>query len=70
MHDHHHHDHEVPADVLLAHMVEHNENHLHELEHLAEHLTGAAAEQVSAAVATIREGNRQLAKALETLKEN
>ena len=67
MHDHHH---EVPADVLLAHMVEHNENHLHELEHLAEHLTGAPAEQVHTAVETIRQGNAQLAKALEMLKEN
>ena len=67
MHDHHH---EVTPDVLLAHMVEHNANHLHELEHLAEHLSGAAADQVNAAVETIRQGNAQLAKALEMLKEN
>lgn len=67
MHDHHH---EVTPDVLLAHMVEHNESHLQELEHVAEHLTGAAAEQVKTAVATFREGNRQLAAALKLLKEN
>ena len=67
MHDHHH---EVTPDVLLAHMVEHNKSHLHELEHVAEHLTGDAAQQVKTAVETIRQGNAQLARALELLKEN
>lgn len=67
MHDHHH---QVTPDALLAHMVEHNESHLHELEQVAEQLTGAPAQQVKTAIETIREGNRQLAAALKMLKEN
>ena len=54
-HDHHHHDHhhhhDVPVTVLLSHMAEHNHSHLHELEHVADHMEGEARAKVQEAVA-------------------
>ena len=65
----HEHKHEVTPEALLAHMIEHNENHTQELEHLASHMQGVAADKVMEAVATFRTGNEQLHTALELLKK-
>lgn len=71
MHEHAgHHSHGVTPEALLSHMAEHNKSHLAELEHLADHLPDAAANQVQAACDLYRQGNELLASALLTLKEN
>ena len=69
MQEHHHDHHDVPLDVLLAHMAEHNESHVAELEHLAHHAGGAVSEQIMKAVETLRQGNEELKKALSMVKE-
>lgn len=72
MHEHTHsaHDHhDVPVNVLLHHMVEHNRSHLAELEELAKGISGEAGERVLTAAAAIREGNEQLAEALRLMEE-
>ena len=65
-HDHHHHD--VPVTVLLSHMAEHNHSHLHELEHVADHMEGDAKAKVLEAVKAYAEGNAKLAEALKLLE--
>ena len=72
-HEHHHHDHDgqAPADKLYAlmnYMVAHNEDHTHELEHLAEHVKEAGnSEAYDLAMEAVRfydQGNEALKKAL------
>ena len=75
MHDHHHHHHhddphqDVPVTALLAYMTEHNHSHLHELEHVAEHMEGEAKAKLLEAVEAFTQGNARLAEALKLLEE-
>ena len=64
----HHDHHDIPMDALLAHMTEHNESHMAELEHIAGHLGGEAGEKVLSAVSLMRQGNEKLKEALALLK--
>jgi len=69
-HEHgHDHGHVVTPAALLAHMTEHNKNHLEELKNVAAQLSGEAAEKMQAAIDTMAEGNRQLEEVLDLLKE-
>jgi uncharacterized protein YbgA (DUF1722 family) len=49
-------------------MAEHNHSHLHELEHLADHMEGEAKTKVQEAVRAYAEGNAKLAEALKLLE--
>jgi len=70
-HDHgeapHSHD-DVPVEALLRHMAEHNTSHAQELEHLGEHMDGAARDAVTDAVIAMQESNDRLKEALNLFR--
>lgn len=76
-HEHHHehehtHEHshsEITPAILLAHMIDHNRNHVSELEAVAATLSGEAAEKMAEAMALLRQGNDKLAEVLDQIKE-
>jgi len=70
-HDHsHEHTHsEITPAILLAHMIDHNRNHVTELEGVAATLNGEAKAKMEEAMALLRQGNDKLAEVLDQIKE-
>ena len=70
-HDHsHEHTHsEITPAILLAHMIDHNRNHVSELEAVAATLNGEARARMDEAMALLRQGNDKLAEVLDQIKE-
>ena len=72
-HDHahtHEHSHsEITPAILLAHMIDHNRNHVTELEGVAATLSGEAKAKMQEAMALLRQGNDKLAEVLDQIKE-
>jgi len=70
-HDHsHEHTHsEITPAILLAHMIDHNRNHVAELEGVAATLNGEAKAKMEEAMALLRQGNDKLAEVLDQIKE-
>ena len=76
-HDHNHnHGHasgEAPSReetlALLSYMVQHNKHHAEELSSLAENLSGEAAVSLQKAICSFENGNAELERALELMKE-
>ena len=70
-HDHsHEHSHsEITPAILLAHMIDHNRNHVTELEGVAATLSGDAKAKMEEAMALLRQGNDKLAEVLDQIKE-
>ena len=72
-HDHahtHEHSHsEITPAILLAHMIDHNRNHVTELEGVAATLSGEAKAKMEEAMVLLRQGNDKLAEVLDQIKE-
>ena len=68
-HTHEHSHSEITPAILLAHMIDHNRNHVNELEGVAATLSGEAKDTMEEAMALLRQGNDKLAEVLDQIKE-
>lgn len=68
-HSHEHTHSEITPAILLAHMIDHNRNHVTELEAVAATLSGEARAAMDEAMALLRQGNDKLAEVLDQIKE-
>ena len=68
-HTHEHSHSEITPAILLAHMIDHNRNHVTELEGVAATLSGEAKATMEEAMALLRQGNDKLAEVLDQIKE-
>ena len=68
-HEHEHTHNEITPAILLAHMIDHNRNHVTELEAVAATLSGEAKAKMEEAMALLRQGNDKLTEVLDQIKE-